>query len=57
MVFDTLVLYSPKALKYTLFQNERKNEPLDIDQNEEYGQKRKCPPGPLFWGTVCPNLT
>ena len=32
-------------------------EPLDIDQNEEYGQKRKCPPGPLFWGTVCPNLT
>ena len=23
-------------------------EPLDIDQNEEYGQKRKCPLGPLF---------
>ena len=32
-------------------------EPLDIDKIEEYGQKRKCPPGPLFWGTVCPNLT
>ena len=21
-------------------------EPLDIDKNEEYGQKRNCPPGP-----------
>ena len=23
-------------------------EPLAIDQNEEYGQKRNCPLGPLF---------
>ena len=23
-------------------------EPLDIERNEEYGQKRNCPPGPLF---------
>ena len=27
-------------------------EPFYIDRNEEYGQKRNCPPGSLFWGTV-----
>ena len=32
-------------------------EPLDIDRNEEYGQKQNCAPPPLFWGTVYPNLT
>ena len=32
-------------------------EPLYIDRNEEYGQKRKCPHEPLFWSTVYPNLT
>ena len=25
-------------------------EPLYIGSNEEFGQQRKCPPGPLFWG-------
>ena len=28
-------------------------EPLYIDRNEEFGQQRKSPPGPLFSGTVC----
>ena len=32
-------------------------EPLYIGRNEEFGQKRKCPPEPLFWGTVYANLT
>ena len=32
-------------------------EPMDIDENEENGQKRNCAPLPLFWGTVYPNLT
>ena len=32
-------------------------EPLDINRNEEYGQKRNCAPLPLFWGTVYPDLT
>ena len=27
-------------------------KPLYNKRNEEYGQKRKWPPGPSFWGTV-----
>ena len=27
-----------------------------VCQMPEYGQKRKCPPGPQFWGTVPPPL-
>ena len=29
-------------------------EPMYNEKNEEYDQKRKWPPEPLFWGTVPP---